>query len=85
MDMEKDDDDLCLDAILDMDDMESKQVNISLPPPPIQTTARGGSTVGRKPKGRKSKNKRIPRIPAPKLSAIDFLHSQTLLSTSPQG
>lgn len=79
----KDDDDPCLEAML----ADSKQLDINLPPPPIQTTARGGSTAGRKPKGRlkKTKNKRGLKITGPKLSAIDFLHSQTLLSTSPQG
>lgn len=54
-----------------------------LPPPPIQTTARGGgpSTL-KKPKGRikRHKPKRVIKI-----NGLDLLHTQTLLSTSPQG
>jgi len=56
---------------------------IDLPPPPIQTTARGGSSGGgRKHKGRlkKAKNKKVIKI-----TGLDLLHTQTLLSTSPQG
>lgn len=69
-----------------MDQASKQDADIHLPPPPIQTTARGGGAAGRKLKGRlkKTKNKRM-KITGQKLSAIDFLHSQTLLSTSPQG
>lgn len=54
-----------------------------LPPPPIQTTARGGGggAANKRPKGRlKKKPKRVIKI-----NGLDLLHTQTLLSTSPQG
>lgn len=58
-----------------------------LPPPPIQTTARGGRNTAAtaaaiRPKGRlkRQKKKRVISI-----TGLDFLHTQTLLSTSPSG
>jgi hypothetical protein len=71
------------DTSMSMDANKLKKIEIDLPPPPIQTTARGGSSgVGRKHKGRlkKAKNKKIIKI-----TGLDLLHTQTLLSTSPQG